>query len=318
MPRKLRVAVIGVGYLGRFHAQKFKMLPQCELRAVVDRDATRAGEVGRELGVPGHGDDVLESILGQVDAVSIAVPTGEHHRVAMHCLAAGKHVLVEKPIAATAAQAEEMVACARRGGVVLQVGHLERFNPAFLACRPHIEQPQFIEAIRIHSFLERGSDVDVVLDLMSHDLDLVLALVASPVADLHAVGITLVTRSTDLANVRLIFQNGCVANLTASRISTKSERTLRLFQRRRYIAMDLAAPSARIYTHERLGDGGAPAKYREERPPLEKGDALLAELESFLGAASEGAAPAVSGADGLRTLALAERIIAEIARNRLP
>ncbi|MBI4083126.1 MAG: Gfo/Idh/MocA family oxidoreductase [Candidatus Lambdaproteobacteria bacterium] len=316
MPRPLNVAVVGVGYLGRFHAQKYAALPQCRLVGVVDTDPRRAETVARELGVTAY--TALDALLPQVDALSIVVPTGLHHQVGLVCLRAGKHLLLEKPVTATAAEAEELVALARTQGLVVQVGHLERFNPAFLACRPRIEQPQFIEAIRISSFLGRGVDVDVVLDLMSHDLDLVLSLVRSPLRDLHAVGVSLVTPRTDLANVRLMFENGCVANLTASRISTKAERTMRLFQRNRYMALDFAKPAARIYGQEQGAPPPPPVRYREEHPALTKGDALLAEIASFVETVGRGGTPVVTGEDGLRVVAVAERIIGQIARNPLP
>jgi predicted dehydrogenase len=306
------VAVVGVGYLGRFHAQKYAALPECRLVGVVDSDAARAQEVGAELGVPAHTE--LAEVLGQVQALSIAVPTAAHHAVARACLAEGKHCLVEKPLAATVEQAAELVSLAQRKGVLLQVGYLERFNPAVVACRPRIGRPQFIETLRIASFSERGADVDVVLDLMSHDLDLVLSLTRSPARDLHAVGISLMTDSTDLANVRLMFENGCVANLTASRVSNKAERKLRLFQPDAYFSLDLALPSARVYT--RAGGEGAPLK--EETFALSKGDALLAEVQAFVEAVRAGHAPAAGGEEGLQAMQLAARIIRDIQRNRFP
>jgi predicted dehydrogenase len=314
MADKIRVAVVGVGHLGRYHAQKYAALPACELVGVVDADPARAGAVGAELGVPAH--TALEAVLDDVQAVSIATPTSTHHAVGSAVLAAGRHVLMEKPLAATPAQAEALVAQARRAGTVLQVGYLERFNPALVACQPRIDHPQFIEAIRIAPYGGRGVDVDVVLDLMSHDLDLVLSLVDAPLAELHAVGLSLVTESTDLANVRLIFADGCVANLTASRISTKAERKMRLFQRGRYFSMDFAAPAAREYavTGRAEGTGGV----REERLRVEPGDALRAEIEAFLAAVASGGPPLVSGEDGLRAMRVSQRVIADIAKHPLP
>lgn len=313
---RLPVAVVGVGYLGRFHAQKYAALPNCRLVGVVDASAERAKKVGEELGVP-YFTDAAE-VLDQVEAVSVAVPTMKHYDVAQACLYAGKHCLVEKPLAATVAQAQELVTLASRKNAILQVGYLERFNPAFAACRQHIRKPHFIETLRIHSFSERGSDVDVVLDLMSHDIDLVLALVNSPLKDLHAVGISLMTESTDLANVRLIFENGCVANLTASRVSNKAERKLRLFQADAYFSLDMAAPSTRIYS--RLGEGGTAAvgNLGEQVLPVAKGDALMTEVQSFVAAVTNKRSPVVSGEDGLQTMILAERVMRDIVRNQFP
>lgn len=313
MAGKIRVAVVGVGHLGRFHAQKYAALPHCELVAVVDVDRARAKAVSRELGVAGY--TTLAPVLAQVDAVSIATPTRCHHSVGRACLEAGKHTLMEKPIAADIAQGEELIALARSRGVVLQVGYLERFNPAFVACQPRIAHPQYIESVRISSYAGRGVDVDVVLDLMSHDLDLVTSLVSCPLRDLHAVGISLMTSSTDLAHVHIVFENGCVANLTASRISAKAERKMRLFQPDRYFSMDFARPAAREYVADR--GSGDRSGIREVALKVNEGDALLAEIEGFLRAIATGAPPVVRGEDGLRAMALADRVTRDIARNAL-
>jgi predicted dehydrogenase len=314
MAAPIRVAVVGVGHLGRFHAQKYAALPGCELVAVVDADAARARAVGREVGAPAGTE--LAAVLEQVDAVSIATPTQAHHAVGMACLLAGKHVLIEKPLAATLAEGRALVAEAERRGLALQVGYVQRFNPAFVACRPHIARPRYIESIRIQPFGARGADVDVVLDLMSHDLDLVAALVDSPLASLHAVGISLVTPSTDMAHAHLVFENGCTVNLTASRISAKAERRMRLFQRDRYFSIDFGAPSAREYVACPREGGGVPV--REELLRLEGTDALQAEIAAFLGAVAGGRPPPVSGAEGLRSMELADRVMQDIARNVLP
>ena len=255
----IRVAVIGVGHLGRFHAQKYAQLPACRLVAVVDADAARASAVGAEVGAAASTD--LAAVLEQVDAVSIATPTPTHHAVGMACLRAGKHALIEKPLAATLAEGEALVAEAQARGLALQVGYVQRFNPAFVACRPRIVNPRFIESIRIQPYgAGRGADVDVVLDLMSHDLDLVSSLVHSPLRDLHAVGISLVTASTDLAHAHLVFENGCTVNLTASRISAKAERRMRLFQRDRYFSIDFGVPSAREFVATGAAGGGVPGR----------------------------------------------------------
>ncbi|MDH4224023.1 MAG: Gfo/Idh/MocA family oxidoreductase [Deltaproteobacteria bacterium] len=312
----IRTAVIGVGYLGRFHAQKYKTLPQSQLMGVVDIHPDRARQVGEELGVESYTG--LADILPQVDAVSIAATTSLHYALGMECLKAGKHVLMEKPMASTSGEAAELAFLAEANSLVLQVGFLERFNPAFQASLPFISNPQFIETIRISPFKERGHDVDVVLDLMIHDLDLIFSLVTSPLKGLHAVGTHLMTEQTDLANVRLMFENGAVADITSSRISNKAERKFRVFQSNRYVSMDLSAPSARVYSADRTpGPTGGPT-VTEESLPLEKGDALLAEITSFLAAIQNKTPPVVSGRDGVHTMEVAERIIADIAHNRLP
>ncbi|MCZ6645155.1 MAG: Gfo/Idh/MocA family oxidoreductase [SAR324 cluster bacterium] len=316
MSDQVRVAVVGVGYLGRFHAQKYLALPDCKLCAVVDSNPERAEEIAAELGVPGGSD--LAAVLGKVDAVSIAVPTLAHHAVTMQCLQAGKHVLVEKPLAATLAEAEELVALARAKGVLMQVGFLERFNPAFQICKDRIVKPQFIETIRISSFLERGADVDVVLDLMSHDLDLVLAIAPSPVRNLHAVGKSLMTDSTDLANVRIVFEDGCVANMTVSRISHKTERKMRVFQPDSYLSIDFAKPFARIYQKIPPGRANSESMFTEETHSPDKGDSLLAEVAAFVDAIRSGGPPVVSGDDGLRAMTVADQVMRDIYQNRLP
>jgi hypothetical protein len=310
----IRVAVVGVGHLGRYHAQKYARLPGCSLVAVVDRDAARARAVAEEVGSTPFTE--LEPVLAQVDAVSIATPTPTHHAVGLACLRAGKHALIEKPLAATLAEGQALVAEAERRGLVLQVGYVQRFSPAFLACRPRIARPRFIEALRIHPYSGRGADVDVVLDLMSHDLDLVAALVDAPLRDLHAVGISLMTPSTDLAHAHMVFADGCTVNLTASRISAKAERRMRLFQRERYFSMDFVADTAREYVAEAEAHGDTAV--REHTLEVTPADALEAELAAFLHAvATRGPAP-VSGADGLRSMELAERVMRDIARNVLP
>lgn len=314
MSPPLPVAVIGVGYLGRFHAQKYQSLPQCKLAGVLDADPVRARAVGDEFQVSSFTD--LPELLRLVKAVSVSASTAAHYSLVKQCLEAGVHVLAEKPLAATSGQARELVALAEQRGLILQVGYLERFNPAYAAARPRIHRPQFIEAIRIANFKERGIDVDVVLDLMSHDLDLILSMVNSPLVSLHAVGVSVLTPRTDLANARLVFQSGAVANLTASRISAKAERKLRIFQSDSYLSLDLAAPAAMMYAVERTPGNPIP-NIRQDAPALEAADALLAEITAFVTSVREGTPPEVSGRDGLASIELAERISADIARNRM-
>jgi predicted dehydrogenase len=308
--RKIRAAVIGVGYLGRFHAQKYAALGDCELIGVVDADPEVARRVAAEVGTRALTD--FHELLGAVDAVSVATPTQSHAEITAALLGAGAHVLVEKPITETAAQAQQLIELARREARVLQVGHLERFNPAILAAEPLFTRVRFIECNRLAPFRERGTDVDVVLDLMIHDIDLVQMIVGSPLASLEAVGTPVFSPEIDIANARLRFENGCVANVTASRVSLKTERKLRLFRDDAYLSIDLqqkiltvirkrAAPAAH---------GELPVEIQEQS--FAQGDALLAEIEAFL-AAIRGERPViVSGEDGLRALhtalAISERV----------
>ncbi len=299
----LSTAVVGTGYLGRFHAQKYAALPDCELVAVVDPNEETAREHAEANGARAVSD--YRELLGQVDAVSIAAPTSLHYAIARDFLLHGAHVLVEKPITVTVAEAEELVALARSNGLVLQVGHLERFNPALRAADEILAQPQFIESHRLAPFNPRGTDVDVVLDLMIHDIDIILDIVDSPVARADASGAQVLTGATDIANARLEFDNGCVANVTASRVSAKTERRMRFFQSDCYLAVDF---HQRHLTVHRKGEGemypGIPELVSEERS-FEASDAILAEVESFIGCIRTGAAPLVSGEDGCRALAAA-------------
>ena len=232
-----RVAVVGAGYLGRFHAQKYAALDGVQLVAVADPDEAARERVAREAACAAVAD--YRQLLGEVDAVSVVTPTPLHHRVSREFLESGAHVLVEKPITATIEEARDLVATATRLGKVLQVGHLERFNPAIVAVEGILDRPRFVESNRLAPFKPRGTDVSVVLDLMIHDIDLILNIVGSPVASIDAVGAQVFTDEIDIANARLRFENGCVADATASRISMKSERKLRVFQSDAYLSIDL-------------------------------------------------------------------------------
>jgi predicted dehydrogenase len=302
----LRTAVIGAGYLGRFHAQKYAALPGSRLVAIVDPDPSARERVGQELGVRALADH--RDLLGEVDAVSIVAPTPLHHPLARDFLSAGAHVLVEKPITSTLEQARELVALAAARGRVLQVGHLERFNPAIVAIEGMLERPRFIESNRLAPFKPRGTDVSVVLDLMIHDIDLVQNIVRAPVASIDAVGAPVFTDEIDIANARLRFADGCVADVTASRISMKTERKLRIFQADTYLSVDL---QQKILTRVRKGAaapaGEMPQVAIDERS-FDQGDALRDEIASFLHAIETGTRPVVSGEDGLRALETAIRI----------
>src|SRR5215469_140526 len=235
--QKIRTAVIGVGYLGRFHAQKYAQAPGCELVAVVDTRAETRAEVAAELRVRALED--YRALIGEVDAVSVVTPTPAHFPLARDFLAAGVHVLVEKPITETAEEARELIALAARQQRVLHVGHLERFNAAILAAEPYLNAPRFVECHRLAPYRERGTDVNVVLDLMIHDIDIVQTIVGAPIVSIDAVGTPVFSEEIDIANARIRFANGCVANATASRVSLKTERKMRIFEDDAYLSLDL-------------------------------------------------------------------------------
>jgi len=311
---RLRCAVIGAGYLGRFHAQKYAGIVGCELTGVADPSAQARERIAAELPVATHADH--RELLGRVDAVSVATPTAVHHAVARDFLEAGAHVLVEKPITATAAEARELIGIAAKAGRVLQVGHLERFNPVILAIEGELSAPRFIASNRLAPFKPRGTDVSVVLDLMIHDIDLIEHIVQSPIASIDAIGAPVFTDEVDIANARIRFENGCVADVTASRISMKSERKLRIFQADAYLSIDLQQKLLTVVRRPAvMPEGTMPAVAVEERS-FDPGDALLAEIESFLAAIARGGRPVVTGEDGLRALETATRI-AELVGRRL-
>ncbi len=314
MPVPMRTAVVGVGYLGRFHAQKYAVLPNCELVGVADAAGAARDAVAAELGVRAVAD--YRELLGQVDAVSIVTPTTSHFAIAKAFLDAGAHVLVEKPMTVTVSEAESLIETARRRGRVLQVGHLERFNAAVQAVQPILTVPRFIESARLAPFKHRGTEVDVVLDLMIHDIDLILSIVRSPVVSVDAIGSSVFSKEIDIANARLRFANGCVANATASRVSLKTERKLRLFQDDAYVSVDL---HQKVLTVIRKGAGvgadGMPQVAIDETS-YEQGDALKAEIEAFLHAASTGTEPPVSGEDGLLALRTAISITEQVESSR--
>jgi len=298
--KKLRTAVVGVGYLGQFHAEKYAQLPNAELVAVVDADRQRADEIAAKLGSRGVTD--YRQILDEVDAVSIVVPTQYHFEVARAFLERGVHVLLEKPITTTLAEADELIRIARERHAIFQVGHLERFNPVVMALDGILTKPGFIESVRIAPFKPRGTDVNVVLDLMIHDIDIIQNIVGSPVKQINSIGAPVFTDEEDIANARIQFMNGCVANVTASRISLKSERRMRIFQPDSYISVDFQNKKLAVF-HK--GDGemfpGVPNVQMEEKS-FEQGDALKSEIESFLDSVVSGKPPVVTGEDGRRAL----------------
>jgi predicted dehydrogenase len=310
---KLRTAVVGVGYLGRFHAQKHRALDNVELVAVCDRDAERGRAVAAEVQTTAVQD--YRELVGKIDAVTIAATTAEHFSVARFFLEHGVHCLVEKPLTRTSAEAAVLTKLAAARNVKLQVGHVERFNPALLAARETLTTVRFIECHRLAPFKGRGADVNVILDVMIHDLDVILSLVDSKPVAASAVGIPVFMDDIDIANARIEFANGAIANVTASRVSTTPQRRFRVFQPNQYVSIDFGSGEVRRVTkHGDWREGATPL--REETWNLEKGDALLAETRAFIDAIVNDTPPVVSGADALASLQLAEMIGADIARRR--
>jgi len=317
----ISVAVVGVGVFGRNHARVYKELEQqgepVRLLGVVDPDLNRADAVAREFGCKGFSSvQQMLTTHSELQAASVAAPTMHHLSVAGELMQAGVDVLIEKPLAATLADAQELVALAARHKRIAQVGHLERFNPAVRATVPLLTQPMFFEVHRLSVFTPRSLDVDVVLDLMIHDLDIVLAFAKSPVKEVRAVGLPILSGKVDIANVRLEFESGCIANFTASRVSTERVRKLRFFQPRQYISLDYARQEVLVFTVGQ--DGVAPGSPSANpqigvmKPPVASEEPLHAELKSFLRAIRERSTPVVPLEDGLRALALALEIVAAI------
>lgn len=311
--QKIKCAVIGVGYLGRFHAQKYKSLPNVELVGVCDLNTTACEAVSHELNVPAFFD--YRDLFGQVDAVSIAATTKHHYTIAKECLMQGIHVLIEKPITETVAQAQELIELAKTYHAKLQVGHLERFNSARLALESHLDKPLFIESHRLAPYNPRGTDVNVILDLMIHDIDIIQTIVHSPIKHIEAQGAPILSSSIDIANARITFENHCVANVTASRISFKTERKTRIFQANTYISIDYQEKQFAVF---QKGTGemfpGIPEIIRHQSA-FEKGDALLEEIKAFIQCIEQDAVPLVTGEEGCAALATAAQITALIDSN---
>lgn len=300
---RVRVGVVGVGALGQHHARIYAELDCAELVGVYDADSTRAVEIASTCGTTVA--DSIEALLTRCDAVSVAVPTDLHHAVGLDCIRRGRHVLLEKPIASSNQEAEALVGAANEANVILQVGHVERFNPVMRFLEKTLSCPRFIEAHRLSPYPPqreglppRGTEVSVVLDLMIHDLDVVLHLVDSKVAEFHAVGVPVLSASADIANVRIVFENGCVANLTASRISPERMRKIRVFQQNTYLSLDYMNQEGMLY---RKVDSEIVA----EPVPIEKGEPLALELETFLRCVIEKRAPVVSAEHAAAALRLA-------------
>ena len=303
---KLKTAVIGVGYLGKFHADKYAALDNCELVAVVDVDAEVAREIADKHDVKALTD--YKSLLGKVDAVSIAAPTTFHHSIARDFLEHGAHVLIEKPITTTVDEANDLIELARSNGLLIQVGHLERFNAAILDIGDTLETPTFIESHRLSPFNPRATDVNVVLDLMIHDIDIILDIVDSNIKEMHVSGTPVLTASTDIANARLEFDNGCVANVTASRVSAKTERKMRIFQHNAYISIDFHNRVMNVYKKGKKEMHPGIPEIISKESSYKNNDALNLEIIAFLDSIQNGTPIIVSGEDGRRALDAAIRI----------
>jgi predicted dehydrogenase len=326
---KLKLGVIGTGHLGKLHTKMFRSIENCELIGIYDSNLDQAKAVSEEFGVPSVTS--LEDLLSKVDAVSIAATTTAHHILAKKCFEKGVHVFIEKPITATIKEAEELVEISEMKKLNLQVGHIERFNPALVAMEKYINDPKFIQTDRLAQFNPRGTDVAVVLDLMIHDIDIILSLVKSDVVEVQANGVAVVSDHLDIANARLQFENGAVANVTASRISQKKMRKMRIFQKDTYVALDfvtgvseayrLLTPDAEVVpTQISFGEIGVGEKRKKlvyEQPEQKEINALQYELQLFVNSVINKTKPVVSGVDGLRALKVAQLIIQKIEGQKI-
>ncbi len=309
---KLRVGVVGIGYLGKFHVEKYAQIPGVEIAGLVDLNLERAKVWAEKVSAPAFDDH--RRLLGRVDAVSVVVPTDQHYRVAKDFLQNGSDVLLEKPIASTLGEADDLIATAQKYGRLLQVGHLERFNPAILSARKIIRIPLFIESHRLTPFRDRGTEVDVVLDLMIHDLDIIQSFVRAEVEQVHAVGVPVLTEKVDIASVRVQFASGCVANITASRISLEDQRRIRFFQPDTCVTVDYVTKKVAMY-HRLPSQGDQKSRISLEMVEIEPGDALQLELCSFIKSCLQRTTPMVTGEDGKNALALAIEINRQIQTN---
>ena len=308
--KKLRVGVIGVGYLGQFHAEKYARMNDVELIGVVDVDKNRAETVAEKVNTKPYTD--YKSLFGNVDAVSIAAPTSVHFVIARDFLKKNIDILIEKPITETTQEADELIHLAESRDLIIQVGHLERFNPAIVALKDIVKKPMFIESHRLSIFQGRCTDVSVVLDLMIHDIDLILNFVRSEISAVYASGVPVVSEHVDIANARLEFENGCVANVTASRISTKNERKIRLFQRDAYVSVDFSKKEITAIQQTGSVDCGLIPGMDVKQISFETGDALENELKSFINAVTHRETPEVTAKMGRDALEIALNIMDQI------
>lgn len=317
----IRAGVLGVGNLGQHHARVYTQIKGVELVGVVDPDEARAKELAKKLKTEAYTRP--EQLLGKVDCVSVVVPTALHLQIALPFLKAGVHCLIEKPLTTDLAEADQLIDAARASGALLQVGHIERFNPAILALKEFKGQPLFIEAHRLGPYSPRNTDIDVVLELMIHDLDIVLALVGRKVTSVQSIGLPVLSHTEDIANVRLAFEGGCVANLTASRVTLAKQRKIRLFTREAYLSVDYLAKEVKVY---RLKDGADPSQASSmiglakmvhmETLKIKDEEQLKLELESFIEAVRGGTRPVVNGEDGREAVALGLEIRRQMAAHR--
>lgn len=310
---QLKVAVVGAGHLGSYHAEKFFNIKNSELVAICDPDKEKADALAERFKCKSVRD--YKDIIDQVDAALIAAPTPLHFQIAKDFVAAGKHLLIEKPITTTVEEAQELCQLAQDKNVILQVGHVERFNPALVSAREKLKEPLFIECHRLAPFKPRSTDVDVVLDLMIHDLDVIMSLTNSPVTQVSAVGTPVITPHVDIANARIEFESGAVANITASRVSQTAKRKFRVFQETQYLSIDFGTGELNLTTKTGEWDN-----FEEELPlefeawELDKGDALMAEDQSFVDCALSGKQPVVTGEQALLAMKVAEQVRDEISR----
>lgn len=304
---KVRIAVIGTGYLGSIHAKLYKELPDCQLEAICDINETNANNLAQELQVPAYTD--YKKLFGKVDAVSIAVPTTLHFQVAKDFLNNNCHCLVEKPFTPTLQEASKLIKIARKNKLILQVGHVERFNSAFSSTQKYFKNPYFIECHRLSLFPKRSLDIGVVLDLMIHDIDIILGLVNSPIKKIESIGVNVLTPFEDIANARITFKNGCVANLTASRISDDPMRKIRIFLKNAYISLDYKNEQATMYQKNESG-------IHKESLPIEKEQPLKKELSSFIDCVKNNKEPLVNGETAREALSVALKIRNQIWKNQ--
>ena len=300
---KIRVAVIGIGYLGEFHAEKYKANKNAELVAIVDTDRSRRDVVSKKLDVKSY--SAYESIINEVDAVSIVVPTNLHYKVASYFISNNKHVLIEKPFASSVSEAKKLKKLASKRDIVLQIGHLERFNKAFVKLKNIVKNPVFIECNRISPFKIRGTEVNVIMDLMIHDLDIVMSLNNSNIKNIQANGASVLTNKTDIANARITFENGCVCNLSASRISEKIERKMRVFQKDSYFSLDYQ--DCELDSYKKVISGKI-KRIEKNKNNFLNNDPLNEEIKSFIECTKKNKRPVVDAVDGIKALQYAIKI----------
>ena len=300
---KIRVAVIGIGYLGEFHAQKYQANKNAELVAIVDTNRSRRDTISKKLGVKSY--SAYESIINEVDAVSIVVPTNLHYKVASYFISNNKHVLIEKPFASSVSEAKKLKKLASKRDIVLQVGHLERFNKAFVKLKNIVKNPVFIECNRISPFKIRGTEVNVIMDLMIHDLDIVMSLNNSNIKNIQANGASVLTNKTDIANARITFENGCVCNLSASRISEKIERKMRVFQKDSYFSLDYQ--DCELDSYKKVISGKI-KRIEKNKNNFINNDPLNEEIKSFIECIKKSKNPVIDAVDGIKALQYAIKI----------